>query len=1373
ALSEDGSNDGISFTGALTLNLTDPGGDGRIVLSELTPANLLSSFDAAIDADFVVNPLKITASLGSDANVNLGAIKIQLDQADGHVTSLAQLADLPEKFQISGASNFASFQNITPQMIVDALQGLIEKLRDLGGGGVLDAKLPIIDKSLSEIVDLGEEFATRIGLLDPNGVSTAKRLEEFLQFKLGDALGDAAVIVTVAADAIQFNLGFKQDFEETLPISLNLGDTWGLLKVEGGGVVDFVGSATANVTFGLLTGSAIPLPKRLYLDTEGSDASNISVSGSANIGYGGSGPGFNGTVKLGFLDFGITNARALIDLTQLLGQVKDPGNTGEGAGRLTFQEIADNLLAGQYTSILDGSYTGRVQAIIPLDGTDPGTDVAFPPVAGSTDALIEVAGKLENLHKGLEFTDPGLHADSAVPLTAAQLDPDAVLAFAHNLDGLIANSVLDFDNLLAGLDKLIEWGDKLLGIGLLDFKLPFAGASLRDALNFFKDPDGPLQTLREAITGSTGLGSQSGELGTQLAADKIKQALANIPGLTPLGNLLEVQKDPTTNAITGATFKFKIESDFNLPLDLDLGLDFLNLKSDTQLAVSGKVEMVLGLGIDKSTNGFYLITDFPELGVNVPEMALKNLRLSVDGNTSIDLGFLEFGADFDPTKNFMGANFSINLNGLGDNRLTLSELADFARLPDVVDGNAATPELDGIQLNVEAKMNVPLSVATGSALPSMSTDFHLQWGPFTLDDVRNGAAAFTSPLVEMKNLQLNPGEFIEKNVLPFFHHLNQFNVLAPLIDKLDDPLPIIGGTLFDLLVTHNPLLSQQQKDTANFLFKIGSTISGFAAQVGDAKGVALKFGDIGIRPDRTLDTSNASETGQADDPTPQAVAFPGAHLPFIGGLIEDMGEIGVTFPMLSLGNLMQLVMGNDTDLIFANLPELHISKEFEQEIPIYGVGIPYIASATINVLLGGSFDLFVNLSAGLDSSGLSKGVSNILDGLYIGDFDPGDDGQINPGDEERPEVYLEASLYAGISGKAELLGFDLLRITGKAIIGGGIGLDLNDDNDNFAPPLDPRELAERTDGKFYISEIETVIDSAGGDVFCMFDIVGEVFAELAFEIHIPWVPNPTWSHRWTLFKFDIECEPEPIVPDFADVIDGQLVLTSSTSTTHVAYHGRAVTNHEDGDPIEIFRVDKNGDAADGMETLRIRKYGFMEDFGPDEIDNNLVADIDSLALITDEGDGSAKFPLTGFGLGPDSVVIDPAIRIRARLSGGDGNDTLTAGDGGGTLYGGDGDDYLSIAPAAVGLSAGERLKRSARLEGGAGNDQLFGGVGNDTALGGEGNDTIDGGGGDSDSGNDTLVGGGGDDVLDGRGQDDILVGDYDRVFYDHPGVAEG
>jgi hypothetical protein len=1343
ALAEDGSNDGISFLGTLKINMTDPATgaahDGRIVLSELTPGNLSSIFHASVSADFVINPIKIVATIG-DAT-ELGKITIKLDAADGHVASLSDLTNLPSKIQIAGATNFANFQNITPQMIIDALQALFARLSSMGHGGVLDQKLPVIDKSLSEFIDLGQTLLDKLDQLDINRFATAQGLQDFLQDQLGNFVG-----VAVKSDSIQFSLRFQQDLHESVPVSLNLGDQFGLLKVEGGGVVDFNGTAAANVTFGLLTGAGIPIAQRLYFDTDGADASKITISGGANAGYSGEAndDGFTATVKFGFLEFGINHARAMIQLDELLGQLKDPGNAGEGAGRLTFQEITDKIASQQFTAILDGSYKGRVQAVIPLDGADTGTDVDRPPDANSKDALIEVAGTLQNLTNGLEFTDPQLHTETSVPLTADELSQGVfagktkVLAFAHNLEGLIAGAVLDFDNLLAGLEKLVEWGDKMLGLGVLDFKLPFTGAKVRDALNFFKDPDGPLQTLIAAIQGSGGLGSKPTDSAAESAAQKINDALADISGLSPIvpgGDILELQHD-SNGHLLGATFKFRLSQEFKLLLanpQFDLGLDFFKVNADLDLIASGFVDVMLGLGIDKSNNGFYLITNFPE-APNEPELAIRNVRLELAGAATVDVGFLELDATFDRLKNFVQANLSVDLNGLGDDRLTLSELADFSRLPAIVDGDASTPQLDGLKMTVEAKMDVHLSLESNPDLPSMSTDFHLQWGQFNLNDIRNHTAAFTTPQVALNNLTLHAGEFLSKQALPFFQQLNQYNVLAPLIDKLDDPLPIIGGTLFDLLVTNNPLLSQQQKDIAGFLFNVGKTIDGFADGIADGgDDLVINFGNVTINGDQSITTSGSGLVpSNAGGVTPSAAgSYPGSNLPFVGGLISDMGDIGITFPMLSVGNLVQLFMGKDVDLIFANLPQLHVGKAFEEDIPLYSVGIPYIGSASLNAVIGGSIDLYVNLAAGLDSSGIKKGPSHILEGLYIGDFDPGADGQIGAGDAERPEVFLEGSVTAGIKGKVTLFGLDLLSVSGKASIIGGVGLDLNDDNDNIQPPLDPRELPARTDGKFYIGEIRQVVDSAGGDVFCMFDIVGEILAKLSFEISVPYAPNPDWSHTWKLVTFDIECEPDPIFPDFADIVDDgnggkMLRLTSNPGTSHQIYHSFAATNHPDGDPVEIFLFDKDGDADNGAETLRIRKHGFTEDFGPGESGNNFIEDVSTLTLITDQGTGTGKFRLTNFGAGPDSVLIDKAINIPFRLDGGTENDTLTGGNGGGTLLGGGGDDYLSLGEAPAGLSAAERAQRSTFFNGGDGADQIVGGVGNDTAIGAQGNDTVDG-----------------------------------------------
>ena len=113
--------------------------------------------------------------------------------------------------------------------------------------------------------------------------------------------------------------------------------------------------------------------------------------------------------------------------------------------------------------------------------------------------------------------------------------------------------------------------------------------------------------------------------------------------------------------------------------------------------------------------------------------------------------------------------------------------------------------------------------------------------------------------------------------------------------------------------------------------------------------------------------------------------------------------------------------------------------------------------------------------------------------------------------------------------------------------------------------------------------------------------------------------------------------------------------------------------------------------------------------------------------------------------------------INGYLSGGLGNDSITAGNQGDFLYGNEGNDTLQGGGSQDYLAGGD------------GNDSLFGQDDDDYLLGGAGNDKLDGGSGNDEleggDGNDTLIGGDGDDTLDGGNGKDVLTGGAgDDVF---------
>jgi len=118
------------------------------------------------------------------------------------------------------------------------------------------------------------------------------------------------------------------------------------------------------------------------------------------------------------------------------------------------------------------------------------------------------------------------------------------------------------------------------------------------------------------------------------------------------------------------------------------------------------------------------------------------------------------------------------------------------------------------------------------------------------------------------------------------------------------------------------------------------------------------------------------------------------------------------------------------------------------------------------------------------------------------------------------------------------------------------------------------------------------------------------------------------------------------------------------------------------------------------------------------------------------------------------------LTINGSLSGGLGNDSITAGNQGDFLYGNEGNDTLQGGSSQDYLAGGDGNDSlfgqddDDKLFGDAGNDKLDGGSGDDELEGGDGNDTLIGGDGD-----DTLTGGNGKDVLTGGAGDDVFIFD--------------
>jgi Ca2+-binding RTX toxin-like protein len=148
---------------------------------------------------------------------------------------------------------------------------------------------------------------------------------------------------------------------------------------------------------------------------------------------------------------------------------------------------------------------------------------------------------------------------------------------------------------------------------------------------------------------------------------------------------------------------------------------------------------------------------------------------------------------------------------------------------------------------------------------------------------------------------------------------------------------------------------------------------------------------------------------------------------------------------------------------------------------------------------------------------------------------------------------------------------------------------------------------------------------------------------------------------------------------------------------------------------------------------------------------------DNGQLIDSFDKGAVRKVIVNCGDGNDQVYLG-SIGVPARIDGGAGDDNLYASDKSDTVLGGDGNDLLT------GLDGNDSL------DGGAGDDSISCGTGNDTVFAGEGNDRVWG-----HEGDDLVDGGFGRDLIQGgKGVDTVSYATRTNpVSVDMTGLGKG
>jgi RTX calcium-binding nonapeptide repeat (4 copies) len=956
ALSTDNSipnNPGLSIAGTVTASLADPGtdaNDDRVSRAELAPANLSTLFTSGISQTdpLVVNVpgLLVTATVGSAPP---SPIHVSLDGATaGRLTTLSALANLstnaPKVFTVNGVGNFAGYNNISPDTVVQALAALAQQLGVAGSGGVFGAKLPVIGQSLSDVINLAQQFRDQVNLPTAADVPTAQDLLNFLV----NHLGMSNVGLTAKGGELDIHLSFGEDVApKSYTVGLGLGSTLsGLVSTSSHGQVTLRAHSDVNLAFGIATSGAGILD-RVFIDTNNT---NLSVSAQADAGYdlgqGAVPAALTFSAGIGPLSVGVSNARVL--LRPSFDAHLNPGPSVAGQVKLS------ELSPGSVTGSLDGD----AQAIIPIQGA-------------SGNAEVEVTGLLAQVGS-ISFPtddDPNYTPNPAT----SPVDPSSIngfTVFVHHTSALLPTGNFNFqdvnlDDLTNGLGSLLDPIHTLLNSNTLGkISLPLIG-KLGDAAKFIDDIK---NALVNALTNlkNTNPSPTPDQVQTALLNDSGVASLISSNALTVVANQDEVEVKLHVN------HSFSLAS---IPLAVDFGFPGLNFKIDpgSSLNIDLPVDFALGFGYSQK-DGVFLDTDAAQ-SFGMTHTLTVGLTAGVQNlHATGQLGFLRLSASpIGNTSPFSSSlQFHVDLtNPVGDNHLTTTVLA-------------ASGLGDVLSASLSGSINVGLHLAADfgtDEFPGVSTDFQLAWG-FGAGDGDPTMAGGT-PTVRFSSVKLDLGTFFSGEVFPIIQKIQStLGPLKPIFDFLVKPIPVISdlkGSPYTVLDAAGYGYLDTVATVVDYILNLPlppqSSIHNFQIDLG---GFDLGGSDIRSLPDLSgVLPANITSVTDAIDQIKNSV--PGnLEVGFLTDLetqASTSATDGLHFPLLeNPKTAFNLLLGKPVDLVEFGLPDIDVQDHESEFFPILG---------PIGVRLIGDLVVHTKLVFGYDTAGFMENPIKPLDGFFI------------------------------------------------------------------------------------------------------------------------------------------------------------------------------------------------------------------------------------------------------------------------------------------------------------------------------------------------------------------------------------------------------
>lgn len=1366
--------------GRLTENATFVLSDGTrdavgIVLAKdtstfITPAQLQVALQAAVNA-----ALADLATAGGDAT---NAVNVGLVGGKFTFIQTAGAGDLSIRGPIAfSGPDFDAvldrFRDLSVADIVEGLRLLVNFLRGLDGSGpagnavagALAFELPLIDRSIADLVDIAGDFAEKLEAIEADPAGSIQRLEALLRAELGipDAL-PPVLSFNPGTGVLGFNFSFAKAVNLTRPFNLDLADAVpdaisNLVSLSASGNLAVSAGVALNLEMGLdLTGT----DKAFFLVTD--NLLTVPVEGtrlSASLSATGNDLQF--TAGLGPFNVFVIDGSA--SLTAGVGvRLLDP----DGDQRLALIAFGGSGVSsdlgrlGDFVNSGSITVTGAASVNLPLF---VGTEDNPLPIGDPNELIVSIPSLpafIANPGSGINFTLPDLSLFTSPPSLFLMLSDPAMV--------------------IGGLDRLLGSLQDALNGDIFGIELPLVGNLLANnpAANIIEDfREDFLQPLAQTL--------RQNNVGLDALVDLIQQTILNVFGptgpfsgivdpLTGIHGLLRDQNDDglitreedvifrwlnasgeevgSLSGATAAQLDFDIGKTFSFstpPIDLDLGIPALGIAARLQPEITIDFNLHFGFGVDTS-KGFYFVTDTngSEVGGGDPELTVAvSIDFSQDANDNgtvqqseraqvngrllflalkltdgidVDGGGLDFSEpdDFnteeeDFTRLFLGGSIDIVDPG-DDGRLTIPEMVS-GSFSEIVQ-----PALTGgAVLRAHAVVDFStLGGNLGNVLPSISTDIMVD---FLVEASPGSGVSINPPQVVFADITLDLGSFVSSFAGPILEDigevLDKFDWLIGPDGFLNMRIPLLSdlaGTTItgkDLISFFDPVNGPKVVALLDFVEQIFFLID-LVEQAASEGSVMINFGDLVLFDVPDIDIPNPLVNNPISLGLPGAIGdlrslkdFKNVSLPTVtppapaGGSKTQRFTSGVTQP----GSIdFPILKPENVIKLLLGQPDVTLVTV---ELPEFGFDFFYRQEFPIFGPLvgffGGGVGGTLDLGFGYDTRGLEQFLATDNPATLLNGFFL-TDIDFDTG-FDRPEATLDAQITVGAGISLGLV---------KAGVEGGIDFSI----DFNLADLD-------NDGKVRVGELVANVAANLGEFgplapLAIFDVEGIVqfFMRAFLEINLllTTIHKDFEFVRLTLFEFEIPFERPSLL---ATQSGGTLTLNIGPNASErlrgdIRDIGETINVKTIGSDVVVWSSQFN--VSEAIASLPT-SLGFFRFSGVTEI-------------VADGGAGIDIIDMSG--------VLVPT--IRASVRGGDGNDTIRGGAGNDELSGEGGNDHLFG-------NDGEDT-----LDGGAGADELRGGAHDDVLLGGPGDDDLFG-----DGGGDALDGGPGSDDLDGGGGDDFYV----------------